>query len=54
MVALTAERDGARRGEVEVVVDDHRSFRRGGENGDRLFVGVHPGSAARESSDQNT
>ncbi len=37
---------------MQVVVDDDRGLRRVGENGDRLFVGMHPGSAARESSDQ--
>ncbi len=50
MVAFAAEGDCAWRGEVQVVVNDDRAFRRVGENGDRLFVGVHPGSAARESS----
>ncbi len=52
VVAFAAERDDARRSKVQIVVDDDRGFRRVGENGDRLFVGMHPGSAARESSDQ--
>jgi hypothetical protein len=31
---------------VQVVVDDDRGLRRVGENRYRLFVGMHPGSAA--------
>src|SRR3954470_258383 len=46
VVAFTTERDCARRCEVQVVVDDDGGLRRVGEYRDRLFVGMHPGSAA--------